>query len=82
MTRPPNHSADAACLLIESGTGVTELIVGVVHTDAGPFVQPLSAERLSGNPTVVEWSVVENTLALEKWALHHHSVFREGRVVK
>ena len=80
---PPSskHTPKTFTLLVENSSGVTEFLVGTAMMDDRSVISPLGARVVSGKGGGLSWSTLQEALELERWAVAHADVLREGRVV-
>jgi hypothetical protein len=68
-------------LLIESCSGVTEYIIGVMKIDAKPVIGVLDARVASGTGSRLDREKLEEAITLHQWALAHSELFADERGV-
>jgi hypothetical protein len=81
MSSSESITPKAVPLLIESPSGVTEFLVGVVNVDDKRAFSPLAARVASGQGSDLTEETLREAISLQVWALTHRDVFEEGRVV-
>jgi hypothetical protein len=80
MPSPESLTPKAMPLLIESSTGVSEYLIGVVNVEEKPAFSPLAARVASGGGSLLDRDTLREAVALQVWAHTHSEVFLEGRV--
>ena len=80
MPSPESLTPKAMPLLIESPTGVTEYLIGVVNVDDKPAFSALASRVASGGGSDLDRDTLREAVALQVWAHTHPEIFVEGRV--